>query len=278
MKLSVVIPAHNEEHCVAETVRAVAAVLLSEGIPHEILAINDNSIDGTEAVLQTLRLEIPNFVYFNNEGMNGFGYAVREGLRRYSGDCVAIMMADLSDSPRDLVRYYRKLSEGFDCVFGNRWVNGAEVRDYPVAKRIVNRLANTAIRVAFRLKYSDCTNAFKLYSRGVIEGCRPFLSPHFNLTIELPLKAIVRGYSYAVIPTDWSNRKTGESKLKMKEMGTRYFFILLYCLIEKYFSAGDFHRSVKEKHKHDREVRAAATAVQPHSAAAANRGFDGDSK
>jgi len=155
---------------------------------------------------------------------------------------VAVMMADLSDSPQDLVRFYRKMQEGFDCVFGSRWIRGGEVVDYPIVKRWVNRLSNTIVRLVFRLRYNDCTNAFKLYSRDTIEGIKPFLSPHFNLTLELPLKAIVRGYSYAVLPNSWRNRKTGESKLKIKEMGSRYFFIMLYCLIEKYFSRGDFKK------------------------------------
>jgi dolichol-phosphate mannosyltransferase len=79
-----------------------------------------------------------------------------------------------------------------------------------------------------------------MYKRETIEGLKPFLAPHFNLTIELPLKVIIRGYTYAVVPNIWTNRKYGKSKLKMREMGSRYFFILLYCLIEKYFSKGDF--------------------------------------
>ncbi|HNU57260.1 MAG TPA: hypothetical protein PKN30_11780, partial [Flavobacteriales bacterium] len=78
--------------------------------------------------------------------------------------------------------------------------------------------------------------------RSTVEGLKPFLSPHFNLTLELPLKAIVRGYTYTVLPNSWRNRKTGESKLRIKEMGSRYFFIMLYCLIEKYFSRGDFKK------------------------------------
>ncbi|HRF79755.1 MAG TPA: hypothetical protein PL070_06685, partial [Flavobacteriales bacterium] len=143
---------------------------------------------------------------------------------------------------QDLVSFYRKMQEGFDCVFGSRWIRGGEVVDYPIVKRWVNRLSNTIVRLVFRLRYNDCTNAFKLYSRDTIEGIKPFLSPHFNLTLELPLKAIVRGYSYAVLPNSWRNRKTGESKLKIKEMGSRYFFIMLYCLIEKYFSRGDFKK------------------------------------
>lgn len=242
MKLSVVIPAHNEEGSVEPTIRSIHEELAREGIEHELVVVNDHSRDGTGTVLEALRATIPQLRVLDNEGPGGFGYAVRWGLERVEGDRVAVMMADLSDSPQDLVRFYRKMDEGYDCVFGSRWIKGGEVIDYPFVKRWMNRLANTIVRVLFRLRYNDCTNAFKLYSRNTLEGLKPFLSPHFNLTLELPLKAIVRGYSYAVLPNSWRNRKTGESKLKIKEMGSRYFFIMMYCLIEKYFSRGDFHK------------------------------------
>jgi len=242
VRLSVVIPAHNEEGSLAETVISISTALLGEAIEHEIIVVNDHSSDGTAAILDTLEADVPGLRVLENTGPGGFGYAVRFGLERFDGDCVAVMMADLSDSPQDLVRFYRKMQEGFDCVFGSRWIRGGEVVDYPIVKRWVNRLSNTIVRLVFRLRYNDCTNAFKLYSRDTIEGIKPFLSPHFNLTLELPLKAIVRGYSYAVLPNSWRNRKTGESKLKIKEMGSRYFFIMLYCLIEKYFSRGDFKK------------------------------------
>jgi dolichol-phosphate mannosyltransferase len=218
------------------------AKLLAEQIDHEIVVTNDNSKDDTLGQLRALAQQIPTLVYYTNPGPNGFGYAVRYGLERYRGDCVAVMMADLSDDPADLVRYYHKLLEGYDCVFGSRWIKGGRVIDYPGPKKYINRLANTIVKVLFRLRYNDCTNAFKLYRRGTMEGLKPFLSPHFNLTLELPLKAIVRGYSYAVIPNSWTNRQYGESKLKIKEMGSRYFFIMIYCLIEKYFSQGDFRK------------------------------------
>lgn len=242
MKLSIVIPAYNEEESITETLTTLYERLQRENFSHEIVVVNDNSKDGTLAVLEHLQQDIPTLVIYTNEGPNGFGYAVRYGLERFSGDCVAIMMADLSDSSDDLVRYYHKLCEGYDCVFGSRWIKGGKVIDYPPLKKQINRLANLIVRMAFRLKYNDCTNAFKLYRKETIHGLKPFLSPHFNLTLELPLKAIVRGYSYAVLPNSWTNRKYGESKLKIKEMGSRYFFIMLYCFIEKYFSRGDFRK------------------------------------
>lgn len=243
MKLSVVIPAYNEQDSISETLRSLYHTLKKYNIDHEIWVTNDNSKDNTLQVLQDLQKEIPTLVFETNKGPNGFGYAVRYGLERFSGDCVAVFMADMSDDPEDLVKYYQKMVEtGVDAVFGSRWIKGGKVIDYPQLKKIINRLANFIIRMVIGIKYNDTTNAFKLYKRETMEGLKPFLSPHFNLTVELPLKTIVRGYTYEVVPNSWTNRKYGESKLKIKEMGSRYFFILMYCFIEKYFSRGDFKK------------------------------------
>ncbi|HEY0977717.1 MAG TPA: glycosyltransferase family 2 protein [Flavobacteriales bacterium] len=242
LKLSIVIPAHNEEGSIEPTLRSLHMVLEREGIAFETVVVNDHSADATGTILARLQKEMPPLRVVDNEGPGGFGYAVRKGLEHFNGDCVAVMMADLSDDPEDLVRFYRKMQEGYDCVFGSRWSKGGVVVDYPWIKRMINRTANNLVRVVFGIRYNDCTNAFKLYSRETVAGLHPFLSPHFNLTLEMPLKAIVRGYRYTVLPNSWRNRKTGESKLKIKEMGSRYFFIMLYCLIEKYFSRNDYHK------------------------------------
>lgn len=242
MKLSIVIPAHNEAGSVRQTVTELFLFLKEKGISHEIVVVNDNSKDSTEEILQKLKSEIPTLVLLTNKGPNGFGYAVRYGLENFTGDCVAIMMADMSDSPDDLIRFYYKLQEGYDCVFGSRFMKGGNTYDYPKLKLVINRMANFIVSTSIGVPYNDMTNAFKLYKRKTIEGLKPFLAPHFNLTLELPLKAIIRGYSYAVLPNSWTNRKFGESKLKIREMGSRYFFILLYCLIEKFFSRGDFKK------------------------------------
>ena len=243
MKLSVVIPANNEAECISGTLRHLTKELTAESIEYEILVINDHSSDDTESVLARASQEICGVRYLNNPNSGGFGMAVRWGLENFEGDAVAVYMADGSDRPEDLVRYWRTLMDrGVDCVFGSRFVRGGRTVDYPFLKLIVNRAANHLIRALFGLRYNDVTNAFKLYRRHVIDGLRPLLSPHFNLTVELPLKAIVRGYSYAVVPNEWINRKSGVSKLHIQEMGSRYLFIVLYCLIEKWFSRGDYRR------------------------------------
>ena len=243
MKLSIVIPAHNEEDCIRDVTLHLTAALQKATIPYEILVVNDNSQDCTEEVLQALHEEDPNIRYVNNSPPNGFGLAVRYGLRHFSGDVVAVYMGDGSDSPADVVKFYRKIQEGYDCAFGTRWSRGGKVYDYPLIKRVLNRIANHFVRMLMQIRYDDITNAFKMYRREVIEGVRPLLSKHYNLTVEIPLKAIIRGYSYAVIPNSWTNRTTGVSKLKIKEMGSRYLFIVLYCFLEKWLSRGDYLRS-----------------------------------
>ncbi|MEI6535508.1 MAG: glycosyltransferase family 2 protein, partial [Verrucomicrobiaceae bacterium] len=221
--------------------------LTAAGIVHEILVVNDGSKDGTWQLLQNLQKQIPVLHPVNNGGLNGIGRAIVCGLDAMSGDAAVIMMADESDSPDDVVRYWQKLNEGHECVFGSRFIKGGSTEDYPRVKYAINRVVNYFIRVLFQITLNDTTNAFKAYRREVIEGCRPLISPHFNLLVELPLKAIVRGYSWTVIPISWKNRRTGEAKLKIKEMGSRYFFSMMYVLLEKYYSLGDYQRQTQQK-------------------------------
>jgi dolichol-phosphate mannosyltransferase len=250
---SIVIPAHNEEGCIVPTIQSISQILEQKKIAYEILVVNDNSRDKTEKLLQQLNSENSKVRYINNYYPNGFGFAVRCGLENFQGDAVAIVMADSSDAPEDIVNYYYKLQEGYDCVFGSRFIKGGKVIDYPMHKLLVNRFANLFIQILFGLKFNDTTNAFKAYRREVIEGISPLLSHHFNLTVEIPLKAIIRGYSYTTVPITWQNRATGVSKLKLKEMGSRYLFIVLYAWLEKYLSRGDYRRNqaqlVNRKHK-----------------------------
>lgn len=243
MKLSVVIPAHNEVDSIGLTLDSTAAELDRAGIDYEIVVVDDSSGDGTADVVHAVSARNPDVRCIRSHLPPGFGHAVRVGLQSYSGDAVAIMMADLSDSPRDLVLYYRVLEQGYDCAFGTRFGNGGETNDYPRMKLVLNRIANAGVRMLFQHGYNDTTNAFKAYRRYVIDQIQPLLSNHFNLTVEMPLKAIARGYNYAVVPISWTNRRHGESKLKLQEMGSRYLFIVLYVWLEHHLSRGDYRRS-----------------------------------
>jgi dolichol-phosphate mannosyltransferase len=299
--LSVIIPARDEEGCIASTVEHLHLELDLRGVPHEIIVVDDGSTDRTWQILQEEAQRLNAFPStlnpqpstsassppsgpppvqpspchavdvrhdereggsdppdtrhtshatshrilhsVQNPGPHGFGRAITLGLDAMTGDAAVIFMADESDDCRDVVRYWEKLNEGYDCVFGSRFMKGGGTIDYPPIKLFMNRLANAFVRFLFRHGLNDTTNAFKAYRKEVIGGIRPILSPHFNITVELPLKAIVRGYSFTVIPITWRNRRTGLAKLKIKEMGSRYLFIVLYVWLEKYFSRGDYRKT-----------------------------------
>ena len=244
MKLSVLIPAQNEEKSIAETLTSLYQTLCKERIIHEIIVIDDHSADKTTAVLSQTTADIPTLKHYQSNSARGFGNTIRFGLGKIQGDCVAIVMADNSDSPQDLVKFFRKMEQtNCDAVFGSRFIKGGKVAGYPFHKLILNRLVNNFIKILFNIKYNNTTNAFKLYKKEAIDGLKPILSPHFNLTVELPLKIIIRGYNYYFLPNSWTNRKQGQSKLKIEEMGSRYLFIILYCFIEKLFSRGDYKKN-----------------------------------
>jgi dolichol-phosphate mannosyltransferase len=243
MEFSVVIPAHNEGGCIEATLRGLRGALEAESLDCEIVVVLDHCTDRTGEVLGNLAREMPGFRTVENPGQPGYGMAVRAGLEAYQGDAVAIVMADGSDDPGDVCRYFRRIEAGAECVFGSRFMRGSHLAEYPWHKLVLNRLGNWLIRGLFRHGLNDTTNAFKCYRRNVIDGCRPFLAVHFNLTVELPLKAVIRGYRYEILPIAWYGRKAGESKLRIKEMGSRYFFIILYCLLERLLTGGDYHRA-----------------------------------
>lgn len=257
--LSIVIPARDEEGCIVSTVEHLHLELRLNAIPHEIIVVDDGSTDCTWAKLTELAALMPELNPVQNRAAHGFGRAIIHGLNNATGDAVVIMMADESDDCRDVVRYWQLLNEGWDAVFGSRFIKGGGVIDYPWLKLRVNRIANLFIRLMFNIGLNDTTNAFKAYRVSAIEGCRPLLSPHFNLTVEIPLKTVVRGYRWTVIPITWRNRRTGVPKLKIKEMGSRYLFICLYIWLEKYFSCGDYR--CKETAEDFRVVQSRAAGI-----------------
>ncbi len=242
LKFSIVIPAHNEEGCVGGTLQELTTALENSKFNYEIVVVADHCSDRTEKIVAERAKKDKRIKLVQNKKEPGFGMAVRAGLDAYSGDAVAVFMADASDSPEDVLVYFDKISNGAECVFGSRFIKGGSVRGYPKHKLVLNRIGNMIIRFLFQHGLNDTTNAFKCYRREVVDGCRPFLSPHFNLTVELPLKAVIRGYEYDIVPIKWRGRTAGESKLKLKEMGSRYFFIILYCLLEKWMVGSDYRR------------------------------------
>lgn len=230
---SVLIPAYNEAENLPRTLEPLAAALRAEGIPFELLIVNDNSTDGTPQVLESLAGDYPELHVVTNTPPGGLGRAIRCGLKHFKGDVVAIVMADSSDSPEDVVACYRKIEEGYDCVFGSRFRKSSKVTQYPPVKLVFNRIVNLAMQVLFFTRFNDLTNAFKVYRRHAIESISPLHAAHFNITIEMSLSCLIRRFKIAEIPISWSGRTWGQSNLRLREMGRRYLCTLLMIWFER---------------------------------------------
>lgn len=243
---SILIPAYNEEENIIPTVRALAQELRAEQIPFELLVVNDNSKDRTPDVVREAQGELPELRLVHNTLPGGLGRAVRFGLKHFKGEAVAIVMADLSDDPKDVVTCYRKIEEGYDCAFGSRFAKGSKVTHYPPLKLVFNRIGNAIIRLMFMTRHNDLSNAFKAYRRHVIEAISPLHSCHFNITIEMSLSALIRRYSIAMFPISWSGRTWGQSNLRVREMGRRYICTLLKIWFERVLILDDLLADMKQ--------------------------------
>lgn len=241
MNLSVIIPAYNEEQNIGKCLEELRRVLRDKyHLPHEIIVVNDNSTDGTEAVVREVMRCDPAVRLVNRRPPSGFGRALRDGIEAVNGDMVVIYMADLSDDPEDVVTYYRKINnEGYDCVFGSRFVTGSRIENYPRLKLFVNRIVNTCVKWLFWTRYNDLTNAFKAYRTDVVRDCGPYRCSHFNITLEMSLSALIRRYNIAQVPIHWYGRTWGSSNLKLREMGRRYLSTLLMMFFQRMLVADD---------------------------------------
>ncbi len=240
MKLSIVIPAYNEENNIGKCLEELQRVVRDgHHIPYEIIVVNDNSQDGTEAVVRERMAADPAIRLVNRTPPGGFGRAVRTGLEHVQGDVVVIYMADLSDDPEDVVVYYRKILEGYDCVYGSRFIRGSHVENYPWVKLIFNRIVNRCVQFLFWTRFNDLTNAFKAYRTTVIHDCGPYRASHFNITLEMSLSALIRRYEIAQVPIHWFGRTWGVSKLKLRVMGRKYLCTLLMLYFQRQLIADD---------------------------------------
>ena len=231
--LNIIIPLRDEEDQIEATIKLLDSELKDLKKDFVITLIDDYSHDETWNLLTQLKEKNNKIQIFKNQYQPGYGNAVRFAIEKNKSEAIVFFMGDCSDNPKDIISYVNYLDEGFDCVFGSRFIKNSIIENYPFLKLVLNRIANNFIRLLFFIKYNDVTNAFKAYRSELLINFKPIVSRHFNINAELALKAISRGYKYKVIPISWFNRKKNLSKFKIKEMQNRYIFTILYVWIEK---------------------------------------------
>lgn len=237
--LSICIPAHNEEGNIPRTLDIISKVLEEHNVPYEFVIANDNSTDGTEAVIRAKMDAGMRICLVNRTKPGGFGRAIRSCLNNFSGEYVVIVMADCSDEPLDIVKYYDLMNQGYDAVFGSRFIEGSVVKDYPRVKLIANRIGNHLIRRMFRTHHNDLTNAFKGFRAQAIRSLMPLYSSHFNITIEVSIGLLIRNFKIATVPINWYGRTWGRANFKIRELGRRYFATLIKLYAEWFFIHDD---------------------------------------
>lgn len=227
MEISFVIPAHNEADTLGKVVEGLIEELRKEGVTYEIIVVDDNSSDTTSQIAEDLARKYSSIRVIHRESPPSFGRALREGIARAKGGVIIPFMGDASDNPQDAIKMFRKMKEGYDVVYGSRFIKGGGISYYPRHKLILNRIANNLMRVIFGIRENDITNAFKAYRKEVLEKIGPIEAKEFDITIELPLKAYIMGFSKIQVPVSWHGRESGVSKLNLFKMGKDYFFTLL---------------------------------------------------
>ncbi|MBI4017974.1 MAG: glycosyltransferase [Candidatus Aenigmarchaeota archaeon] len=223
MKISVVIPARNEEGNIEHAVTAVENALA--GREYEIIVMDDGSTDATPQIAD--RLARGRVRVIHRRPPNGFGRTVREGLLAAKGDVIVPVMGDLSDDPADLLKLVNKIEEGYDIAIGSRFVSGGSVEGYPKPKLYLgNRVWNLTARTLYMLPYKDLSNAFKAYRRNVIENVN-IESTGFEITAEILLKALTKGYRAAEVPVRWYGRRSGAPKMSFLKVAPAYLWMML---------------------------------------------------
>ena len=229
--LSIIVPVGNESDMLKDVFNHFTSKLTN--FNYEVLIINDFSEDDTLSKAKSLIIDNQQFKIFNNT-KKGLGGAINLGIREAKGNYVTIMMADQSDDINDLINYNKIMAtNSYDAVLGSRFLDTSKVTDYPLQKLILNRIFNFFVSLIFWNRYNDYTNAFKIYKKSVLLEIMPLISESFNIFLEIPLKIISRNYTYKIVSINWMGRKKGISKFRIKELGAKYLFTLIYCFIEK---------------------------------------------
>lgn len=228
MKLSIVIPAYNEEDNIADVIQRVEQ---SIDIPYELIVVNDHSQDDTRKVVEGLSSQYSNIRLVENSLDKGFANALKTGFAQATGDAIIPIMADLCDDLETVKVMFSKINAGYDVVCGSRYTRGGSRVGGAKAKAFFSSFVGQSLHFLLGLPTHDIANAFKMYRKKVIDSIG-IKSNGFEVSMEIPLKAYFMGFKMTEVPTVWRERRKGKSSFRILKLSSSYFKLYLWAILK----------------------------------------------
>ncbi len=224
MKLSIIIPAYNEEENIARVLEKVEALV---DLEHELIVVNDYSLDQTAQIVTSLTHKFINIRLLNNTNSKGFASALKFGFSEAKNELIVPVMGDLCDDLNTLKEMVKKINDGYDVVCGSRYVRGGARIGGSRIKGFLSSFAGWSLYYLLGIPTHDVANAFKMYRKKVIDSIN-IEAQGFEISMEMPLKAYYAGFRIGEVPTIWREREKGKSSFKMLSLTPNYLKFYLW--------------------------------------------------
>ena len=228
MKISIIVPAHNEEDSITDIISSIEQTVSLE---HELVVINDHSTDRTVELVQGLKAKFSNLRLVENNSEKGFANALRTGFKEANSQLVVPVMADFCDELSTINQMYNKITQGYDVVCGSRYMKGGKHIGGPKIKGFFSSLVGRSLKFLLNLPTHDISNAFKMYRKEVLDSLI-LESQAYEISMEIPLKAYYAGFKVTQVPTVWRGRKRGKSSFKIFKLLPSYLKLYIWAIIK----------------------------------------------
>ena len=229
MKLSIIIPVHNEEENIVNTIKKIKDAL---DLANELVVVNDHSDDRTRELVEIEAAQYPDLRVVDNNLEKGFANAIKTGFANAQSDVVIPVMGDLCDDLDTLKRMFAKINEGYDIVCGCRYIKGGARLGGSKVKGFFSAFVGWSLHILLGLPTHDIANAFKMYRKSVLSSI-DIKSKGFEISMEIPLKGYFNGFKMTEVPTVWKERKFGKSSFSMLKLLPAYLYLYLWAIVKR---------------------------------------------